>query len=60
MIIEAVKERLGGLNNLKNIHNQEGNWDHNDYMTGFYDGLEIAIAALEGREPQIKNKEGMK
>lgn len=57
MTAEAVKERLSGLKNLKDIHGKDGNWDHNDYMTGLYDGLELAIATFEGRDPKLRVKE---
>jgi len=59
MTTEAVKERLNGLKNLRDIQGQAGNWDHNEYMTGLFNGLEIAIATIEGRDPSIKNKEGV-
>lgn len=54
MTTEAVKERLDGLKNLRDIQGQDGNWDHDEYMTGLYNGLEIAIATLEGKNPDIK------
>jgi len=54
----TLVERIDGIKNLRDIHGQDVNWDHSDYMMGIYDGLEIAIAAMEGREPVTKNKEG--
>lgn len=57
MTIEAMRERLDGLKNLRDIHGQTENWDHNNYMTGVYDGLELSLATLEGRDPVLKNAE---
>ena len=55
MTVESVNERLDGLKNLRDIQGQEGNWDHNIYMTGLYNGLELSLATLEGRDPVLKN-----
>lgn len=33
------------------IQGQNGNWDNDSYMTGMFNGIELSLAILEGREP---------
>lgn len=36
------------------IQGQNGNWNHDPYMHGMYNGLECALATIEGREPKYR------
>lgn len=45
--LEAVKEML-------KIQGYNGNWNYGPYMHGMFNGLELAVAAIEGREAQIR------
>lgn len=48
----AVQSLYGQLE----IQGQDGNWNCNSYMMGLYNGIELAIATLENREPRYRNK----
>jgi len=42
------------LKNLRDVHSiqgENGNWNYNNYMVGYYNGLELALAISEDREP---------
>lgn len=52
------------IKEMKNIQGTDGNWNYNEYMRGMYNGLELALATLENRDPIYKepmekaNKDG--
>ena len=50
-----MDEKLEKLNELKKVQGTHGNWDYCSYMHGLYNGIELAIAILEGREPDFKD-----
>jgi hypothetical protein len=46
------------LKQLKEVHavqGQPGTWDYDPYMQGMYNGLELALAIMEDREPQYRD-----
>lgn len=51
------KHRIEQLNDLIRIQGEPGNIDQGEYMRGLYNGLELAAATLEGREPVFKTPE---
>lgn len=46
-----TKCKVGKISNVKNIQKQSLQTSKDDYMVGLYNGLEIAVAILEDREP---------
>lgn len=46
---------LKPIQEMLKIQGTPGNWDSNPYMMGLYNGLELALASLEGREPDLKH-----
>lgn len=46
--LQPLKDALG-------IQRKDGNWNSDPYMLGMYNGLEFALACLEGREPDYKS-----
>lgn len=42
------------LQNLKDIQGAKGNYDFDPYMHGMFNGLELAMSVLTGREPEYK------
>jgi hypothetical protein len=68
VIREEATERKGGeqvgkikeLQSLVEIQGEDGNWDHNDYMRGMYNGMELMLAIAEEREPEFRKSEDMK
>ena len=47
---------LDPLRNQHRVQGEHGNWNCNDYMLGMFNGLECALATLEHREPQYRNR----
>jgi hypothetical protein len=48
------KTYIDALRACHTIQGWEGNWDCSNYMTGFYNGLELALAFAEEREPVFR------
>ena len=46
--------RIKDLRDLVELQGRHGNWDHDDYMCGLFNGMEISLAMLETREPQFR------
>jgi len=55
-----MKDLLVKLNECKKIQGEKGNYDYDEYMFGLYNGLELACAIMEEREPIYKNKDEVK
>ena len=36
------------------IQGYDGNWNYDPYMLGLYNGIELALATLEGRPPEYR------
>lgn len=51
-----MKNRIEKIRDIHKIQGTDGNWDHNDYMTGIYNGFEIALAILENRKEILKGR----
>src|SRR5690625_2848445 len=49
-----MKNPADAINDMRDVQGQPGNWDDSEYMRGLYNGLELASATLEGREPVYK------
>ena len=48
------KTTLEALKQLREVHEaqgRDGNWDYDQYMRGLFNGLELALAIFEGRDP---------
>ena len=39
------------LRDIVSIQGSDGNWNANEYMLGLYNGLILALATIEGKEP---------
>lgn len=39
------------------VHNQgqSGNWNYDPYMHGMFNGMDLMLAVLEGREPEYRS-----
>jgi hypothetical protein len=51
---DKISKAIEDIRTVHNIQGQKGNWDVDPYMTGLYNGLELALATLEGRDPQFR------
>lgn len=47
--------RITELRKVRDVQGQHGNWNCNAYMQGLYNGLELAMACLEDRNPVYKD-----
>ena len=58
MAEETIKDLESGveeLKGLKEIQGQDGNWNHDHYMRGLYNGIELALSLFEKRSPVYKD-----
>ena len=46
--------KLEELKNCKNIQCSKGNYDQGEYMRGMTNGLILAEAIMEGKDPEYK------
>lgn len=51
-----MSKQISDLKNVRDIQGYGGNWDYDEYMWGMYNGLELALAIMEDREPVYKDK----
>ena len=49
-----MDEKLQTLKELLAVQGQDGNWNCSAYMRGRYNGMELAVAILEEREPNYR------
>lgn len=47
-----MKNRLKALKDVIKVQTMNGNWNYDPYMHGMANGLLLAEAFMEGREPQ--------
>lgn len=47
-------EKVQKMRDLVKTQGQKGNFDQGDYMLGMYNGMELMLAIVEGREPDYK------
>jgi hypothetical protein len=50
-----MEDVLKKANELLAIQGSDGNWNHNSYMTGMYNGMELIISLFEKRDPVYKD-----
>lgn len=50
-----LAKALRDLQNIKNIQGSKGNWDYDPYMHGMFNGIELAMAIMQDREPVFKD-----
>ena len=53
--MEDIEKKLKDANNCLATQGTEGNWNANDYMLGMFNGMELIISILEGREPEYRD-----
>jgi hypothetical protein len=42
------------LRDLVEVQGRDGNWNMDGYMCGMFNGMELALSIMEGREPQYR------
>lgn len=53
-LVERDK-RLMALRNAVEIQGQDGNWNTDPYMHGFYNGMELSLATMEDRATEYRD-----
>jgi hypothetical protein len=49
-----MKSPLEELIEVHQIQGEDGNWNYDPYMQGMFNGLELALAIFEEREPNYR------
>ena len=49
-----MRDAAKALLDVKNLQGTKGNYDVSPYMQGMYNGIELSVAILQGREPNYK------
>lgn len=52
--ITANAQRMVKANEVLVVQGNDGNWNHDEYMRGMFNGMELICAILEEREPQFR------
>ena len=55
--IEEWHRLAKSIESLRDIHQaqgQKGNFDSDQYMLGLYNGLELALSSMDGRQPEYR------
>jgi hypothetical protein len=55
--VEANAKYRAAVETLRETHSiqgNSGNWDYDYYMQGMFNGLELALACMEGRDPEFR------
>lgn len=55
VITKRTADFLAPLRSQLKVQGSSGNWNYDPHMHGMYNGLECALATLEGREPKYKD-----
>ncbi|WNF07462.1 hypothetical protein [Brevibacillus borstelensis] len=53
--LKALSGRVAKANEMLAVQGASGNWNYDPYMHGLYNGMEFAIALVEGREPAFRS-----
>lgn len=53
--MKIIEKDISGIQNQVRIQGENGNWNYSPYMMGLFNGLELALSALENREPNFKS-----
>jgi hypothetical protein len=48
------EKTLKDMRNMVEIQGSNGTWNYDPYMQGMYNGMELMLAMVEGREPVYK------
>lgn len=46
---------IEGMRDLMKVQGYDGNWNYDPYMHGMYNGMELMLAMVEGREPVYRD-----
>ncbi len=49
-----MEQALEALREIHRVQGNEGNWNHDSYMHGMFNGLEFALSLFENRMPDFR------
>ena len=49
-------KQLHDLKDLVKIQGRDGNWNYSEYMREMFNGMELALAMAEKREPNLRDE----
>jgi len=52
--LDKLNKALTDLEDLRDIQGQHGTWNFDSYMLGLYNGLELALATMQERDPEYR------
>lgn len=55
MTLDFCKFKRTVIRDLLKIQGSNGNWNYDEYMWGLYNGMELALATMETREPEFRS-----
>ncbi len=55
--LRELEAKVSDANELLAIQGEDGNWDYSDYMLGMYNGMELIVSIIEGREPSYRERD---
>lgn len=50
-----MKDKLEKIREAMKVQGSNGNWNYDPYMNGMYNGMELIVAILEGRDPEYRD-----
>jgi hypothetical protein len=50
----SYRKKLESLKSLLQTQGSDGNWNHNEYLYGMFNGMELTLSILENREPRFR------
>jgi hypothetical protein len=51
MVYQSVTDKIQDLKDMMAVQGSDGNWNHDLYHFGFYNGMAFALSVLTGDEP---------
>jgi hypothetical protein len=55
-IVRVYYSRMDSMRELLKTQGSSGNWDFSEYMLGMYNGMELMMATIEGRDPEFRTE----
>lgn len=51
---KSFKRKLLNLKEVRDAQGNDGNWNYDHYMLGLFNGLELALSMMEGRDVEYR------
>jgi hypothetical protein len=54
--VNLTDKQVENMRQLVEVQGSSGNWNYDEYMHGMYNGMELILSMVEGRDPNFRNK----